>query len=175
MSVHHIFHPICQTHKKSGVDVIKEQQALTRMPLRNLLWDHIMCWYVNMMPHCLMSENKHAIKLTMQSNDAVYNIQHRLAKAYPYLYGAKCSFHLTRSTGSIHISISLSPGIQNGVSSLTLLLVIQASRGVVYSWVRGWLLFCLWFRFLGNSVTCVFCPSGSKQHLDPGALGGMAV
>ena len=51
-------------------------------------------------------------------------------KAYPYLYGAKCSFHLTRSTGSIHISvsISLSPGIQNAVSSLTLLLVMQDSR-----------------------------------------------
>ena len=32
---------------------------------------------VNMMPHCLTSENKHAIKLTMQSTDAVYNIQHR--------------------------------------------------------------------------------------------------
>jgi len=35
---------------------------------------------VNMMPHCLTSENKHAIKLTMQSTDAVYNIQHRLAR-----------------------------------------------------------------------------------------------
>jgi len=35
---------------------------------------------VYMMPHCLTSENKHAIKLTMQSTDAVYNIQHRLAR-----------------------------------------------------------------------------------------------
>ena len=43
---------------------------------------------------------------------------------------------------------------------------------VVYSWVRGWLLFCLRFRFLGNSVTCVFCPSGLKQRLDPRALTG---
>ena len=37
----------------------------------------ISCADVNMMPHCLTSENKHAIKLMMQSNDAVNNIQHR--------------------------------------------------------------------------------------------------
>ena len=32
---------------------------------------------VNTMPHCLTSNNKHAIKLTMQSMDAVYKIQHK--------------------------------------------------------------------------------------------------
>ena len=36
---------------------------------------------INMMPHCMTSDNKHALKLTqMQSTDAVYNIQHRLAR-----------------------------------------------------------------------------------------------
>ena len=47
MSVHPIFHPICHTHKKSGVDVIKEQQAFNlhapsqnvflRVPMKNLV------------------------------------------------------------------------------------------------------------------------------------------
>ena len=40
----------------------------------------ISCADVNMLPHCLTSENKHAIKLTMQSTDDVYNIQHRLVR-----------------------------------------------------------------------------------------------
>ena len=40
----------------------------------------ISCADVNVMPHCLTSKNKHAIKLTMQSTDDVYNIQCRLAR-----------------------------------------------------------------------------------------------
>ena len=45
----------------------------------------ISCADVNMMPHCLTSENKHAIKLTMQSTDAVYNIQHSLSSFMPFI------------------------------------------------------------------------------------------
>ena len=37
----------------------------------------ISCVDVNVMTHCLTSANKHEIKLTMQSTDAVYDIQHR--------------------------------------------------------------------------------------------------
>ena len=44
---------------------------------------------VNTMPHCLTSDNKHAIKHTMQSTDAVYNIQQKTCEVhpdYPQLY-----------------------------------------------------------------------------------------
>ena len=35
--------------------------------------------------------------------------------------------------------------------------------------------FLCMFRVLNNSVTCVLCPSGSKQRLDPRYPGSMTV
>ena len=42
---------------------------------------------------------------------------------------------------------------------------------VVNFWVRGLSIPVFYWFFLGDSMTCMFCPSGSKQRLDPRALG----
>ena len=40
------------------------------------------CVDVTVMPHCSTGQNKHAIKLMMQSTDAVYDVQHSLARPF---------------------------------------------------------------------------------------------
>ena len=126
---------------------------------------------------------------TMQSTDAVYNIQHKTCEVhsdYPQLYLNQRPTHTCMGL-SAHSNL-LDPLDQSIQFHSHCLLVFKMQSAnwccyllcrhlwvVVYSWVRGWLLFCLRFRFLGNSVTCVFCPSGLKQRLDPRALGGMTV